>query len=79
MDLLPIAATTQGGIGRAFMDGHFNPHYRKALAAAKKNGESTWAVVRDKQRWLTRFGAAIAKGNRRLLSMAVRVEGGKRS
>ena len=59
------------------MDKHFTPYYRKAIIEAKKNGESTWAVTQAKQRWLTRFGAAIAKGNRRMMSMAVRMDWGK--
>ena len=44
--------------------------YKWARALAKALGEPEWEVTREEQRWLERFAAAIARGNRVMVDAA---------
>ena len=68
---MPIIATTFGGLDTPFLRKFFEPYYKKMRAHAKANGESEWEVMREKQHWLERFSAAIARGNTRMVGVAV--------
>ena len=70
LDYLTVAATTYGGLGSEFLNKHFKPYYKRARALAKAQGEPVWEVTREEQRWLERFGAAIARGNRVMIDAA---------
>ena len=70
LDYLTVAVTTYGGLGDEFLKKYFEPHYKRERALAKALGEPEWEVTRDKQRWLERFAAAIARGNRVMVDAA---------
>jgi len=45
------AFTTYGGWGEDFKTTLVDPYYKKEFKAARKNGESGWAVINDRLRY----------------------------
>ena len=44
----PFLLTTYGGWGDDFKKTLVDPYYKKEFKAARKNGESGWAVINDR-------------------------------
>ena len=50
-----------------------NPYYyKKELKAARKNGESGWAVINDRLRYERHIAAVICRENCRILACSAR-------
>jgi len=57
--VVAAAFTTYGGWGDDFKKTLVDPYYKKEFKAARKNGESGWAVINDRLRCYERHVAAV--------------------
>jgi len=57
-----------GGWGDDFKKTFVDPYYKKEFQAARKNGESGWAVINDRLRYERHIAAIICRENSRMLS-----------
>jgi hypothetical protein len=65
---LPAAFTTYGGWGAEFKEAFVDPYYKKEFKAARKNGESGWAIINDRLRYERLVAAALCRENARMLA-----------
>ena len=66
--VVAAAFTTYGGWGDDFKKTLVDPYYKKDFKAARKNGESGWAVINDRLRYERHVAAVICRENSRMLS-----------
>jgi len=64
---VPITVTLAGGWGDDFKKTFVDPYYKKEFKAARKNGESGWAVINDRLRYERHIAAVICRDNSRML------------
>jgi len=65
--VVAAAFTTYGGWGDDFKVTLVDPYYKKEFKAARKNGESGWAVINDRLRHERHVAAFICRENSRML------------
>ena len=65
--VVAAAFTTYGGWGDDFKKTLVDPYSKKEFKAARKNGESGWAVMNDRLRYERHISAVICRENSRML------------
>ena len=65
--VVAAAFTTYGGWGDDFKKTLVDPYYKEEFKAARKNGESGWAVINDRLRYERHVSAVICRENSRML------------
>ena len=69
--VVAAAFTTYGGWGDDFKKTLVDPYYKKEFKAARKNGESGWAVISDRLRYERHVSAVICRENSRMLGLTL--------
>jgi len=69
--VVAAAFTTYGGWGDDFKKTLVDPYYKKEFKAARKNGESGWAVINDRLRYERHVSAVICRENSRMLGLTL--------
>ena len=69
--VVAAAFTTYGGWGDDFKKTLVDPYYKKEFKAARKNGESGWAVINDQLCYERHVSAVICRENSRMLGSTI--------